>query len=130
MRAIDFPPDIGAKSVYLQRNPVCLTELISDVCSPDKRGIRNHRNFQLELPKPLDLLAEMKVKRGLTIGDKSEIIDGLPSVVGLPDFVPSIPEDFVRFIERASFKPHVQGSAQLTVNAGIGADFRRDIVDP
>src|SRR4030042_4144746 len=100
MRPVDFPPNIRAEVINLKRNPVGHKELLPNICFPEERGIGDHRDFKTELPEQDDLCAETKTKGGLTVRDKSEIIDGLPPAPGLPDLVLEIPKYLIRFVER------------------------------
>jgi len=79
--------------------------------------------------RELDLLAEVDVQRGLPIGHKGQIIDRFALPLCLFDFVFNISKNFFRPVERSSLDLHSGCFAHLTINAGIGAYFGRNIIN-
>jgi hypothetical protein len=70
LRTIDLPPGDFVSGIDLEGHPVSLLERRAHVGAPDERAVRDHRDRDAERSEPVDLLAEIAIKRRLTVGNE------------------------------------------------------------
>ncbi len=130
MRAIYRTPDGLDDAVYLERNPIGFTKCLAHVRMINECTVRDDGNRVSQISQSINFCAQVLIQCGFTVRDKGKKINRLMLFLSqlhglLHNLINSI-----HWIEAARLNLHMVGCADLTIDAGIGAVFWGNVVDP